>query len=452
MASLDRIIVGGTVVTPQGRSRLNVGIKDGRIAYLGPERQQAGEEIDAAGLMILPGGVDTHIHLMDPAAQEREDFPHGTRAAAKAGVTTICEHTHAGPVRTVADLDEKRDYVQGRSNVDFGLVSHAWPGYSDHVAPLYRAGIAFFKVFTCTTHGVPGHDAAALKTHLTATAAVGAPSLIHCEDESLCALAEDQLKAANREDNAVICEWRNRDAELTAIAMAALMVRRTGSKATLAHLSHPEAIAYAVSERQRGANLSMESCPQYFLLREEEILDEGALRKFTPPARNRIDADEQRMWQLLRDGDLTFISSDHAPSTMAQKQSGTIWKVQFGLPGVDTTFPSLIDAVARQQLAWEDVAKVYAENPARTYGFWGRKGAVQVGFDADLALIDPTVKWTLADSDIESKAKWSPFSGRELTGRTIHTILRGQTIAKDGDVADDRAGEFVPGGGAGVDR
>lgn len=452
MTEYDSVVVGGTVVSSQARNKLNIGITNGRIAYLGPEVPSARRVVDASGLIVLPGGVDTHVHLMDPAATDREDFPHGTRAAARAGVTTIIEHSHGGPVRTANDLAEKVDYLADRSNIDYGLAAHAWPGFSQHVPELWSAGIAFFKVFTCTTHGVPGHDAARLLTHLRATADVGATTLIHCEDESLTEAAKLLLEEEGREDNGLLPEWRNRDAEVVAAAVAAILVRRARASATIAHVSNPEVVRYIEAERRRGAKLAAEACPQYFLLREEEVLEHGALRKFTPPARARHENDEAEMWKLLRNESLTLVSSDHAPSTLEQKNCGNIWQAQFGLPGIDTTFPALIDAVARGYLAWEDIARTYAEMPARQYGFWLRKGAIRRGFDADLALVDPSETWSLADTDVESKAKWSPYSGRTFQGRVVQTILRGEAVTEQGKPRDERTGMWLPGGGANVTR
>ena len=447
MSALDLIVSGGTVVGPQGRRRADIGVHDGRIVAIG-ELGPAARTVDAGGLLVLPGGVDTHVHLMDPGDTTREDFPSGTAAAAAAGVTTIIEHTHAHPVRTAADLQAKIDHLDGRSHVDFGLAAHAWPG-EDHVVPeLWAAGAAFFKVFTCTTHGVPGHSAAALRAHLAASARADAVSLLHCEDESLTEWAEAELKADGRTDFGVLTDWRSRDAELVAAAVAALLVRRTGARATVAHVSNQEVAEYLTAERQRGARLAAEACPQYFLLREAEVHEHGPLRKFTPPARARIDDDEAQMWRLLRTGTLTHMSSDHAPSTPAQKSDGDIWSAYFGLPGLDSTFAILLDAAARGHLSYEDVARVYAEAPARTYGLWPRKGSIAVGADADLALVDPAATRTLRNQDVLSKAAWTPFNGRTVTGRVVRTFLRGEQIAADGRPTPHRVGRFVPGAGA----
>jgi dihydroorotase (multifunctional complex type) len=448
MTDLDLLLTGGTVVSPSGRRRLDVGVRDGVVVHVGPDAPSATRTVDAGGLLVLPGGVDTHVHLMDPGSPEREDFPTGTAAAAAAGVTTIIEHSHGTPVRTVDDLHDKARYLRDRANVDYGLAAHAWPGRAADVTGLWAAGVSFFKVFTCTTHGIPGHDAARLQQHLAATAQAGAVSLLHCEDESLTEAAEALLRAEGRADGGILPDWRNRDAELVAAAVAALLVRRSGARATVAHVSHPEVAGYLAAERARGASLSAEGCPQYFLLREDEVLEEGPLRKFTPPARARTDEDEAEMWRLLRSGTLTHMSSDHAPSTLAQKRAGDIWNVHFGLPGLDSTMSLLLDAVARGHLAYEDVVRVYSERPAQIYGLWPRKGRVAVGADADLVLVDPTARRTLRNEDVLSKAGWTPFAGRTVRGGVVQTYLRGTLVAEEGRAQDGRTGRLVPGPGA----
>jgi dihydroorotase-like cyclic amidohydrolase len=252
MSEVDLAVNGGLVVSSRGRRRANVLVQDGRIVHVGNDTATARRVVDASGLVVLPGGVDTHVHLMDPGPVDREDFPTGTAAAAANGVTTILEHTHAHPVRTVSDLEAKRRHVGGRALVDYGLAAHGWPGYDAHAAELWAAGVAFFKVFTCTTHGVPGHDAARLKRHLEACAAVGAMTLMHCEDESLTEDAEAVLRSAGRDDGGIVPEWRSRDAELVAVTVASLLVRLTGARASVAHVSNPDAAGAVAGERAVG--------------------------------------------------------------------------------------------------------------------------------------------------------------------------------------------------------
>lgn len=438
--------VGGEVVTPAGIIGGGLVAEDGRITQIG-DVASSGEVIDVTGLVVMPGGVDTHVHLMDPGPTEREDFPHGTRAAAARGVTTIVEHTHANPIREAADLREKRAYLQGRSNVDFGLAAHVWPDRISNIPDLWHAGVTFFKIFTCTTHGVPGIDPGHLLAALTSIGAVDARALIHCEDESITAEAEKLLRAEGRADGRILVEWRNREAELVAIAAASVITRAAGAKATFAHVSSREVVDVIEAARRWGADIAAEACPQYFALEEREVETEGALRKFTPPARIRNEDERESMWDAVRSGAFSHFSTDHAPSTLAQKE-GSIWDAPFGLPGLDTTFPFLIDAALTGTIDLATAARLYATAPAQRYGLAPRKGSLQIGADADLVLIDPTARWTVDNAEVISKAGWSPFSGRTFRGRAVATYLRGIEIARNGVANDQRTGQFLAGLGA----
>jgi dihydroorotase len=434
-------IEGGEVVTPGGRSRVHVYVSGGRIAAMTPRALQARETMDATGLLVMPGMVDAHIHFMDPGDATREDFPTGSAAAARAGVTTVIEHTHAAPVISAENLRAKVDHLHERSRVDFALGAHAWPDRLEEVEGVWRAGAAFVKAFTCTTHGLPGFDAAALKRLFARTARCRAVCLVHAEDESLTAAAEAELRAQGREDGGVVPLWRGRDAEQTALLMTGLAARLAGARAVAAHVSHDDAVRAA-------AGLTIETCPQYLTLTESEVFECGPFRKFTPPARARSGADLEQMWRALADGRIDYVASDHAPSTREQKLAGTIWDVHFGLPGVDTTLSVLLDGAHAGRISYERVAQVYSETPARIYGLWPAKGRLEPGADADLVLVDPEAHWTVRDADIISRAGWSPFSGRRLTGRAQRTYLRGTLMVDDGRVVGQPgAGRFLPGAG-----
>jgi dihydroorotase (multifunctional complex type) len=398
----------------------------------------------------MPGMVDAHVHFMDPGDPDREDFRTGTAAAARAGVTTVVEHTHASPVISAADLAAKREHVAERARVDYALAAHAWPDRLDEVEGAWAAGVAFVKAFTCTTHGVPAFDAAHLHALLRRTSACGATVLVHCEDESLTAEAEGALRAGGREDGGIVPAWRSREAEIVSLSILGALTRLTGARAVAAHVSHPDALALLVRERDAGAGLRIESCPQYLSLLEEDVLEHGAFRKFTPPARARGQAELDAMWSALDGGAIDLVSSDHAPATVEQKRAGSIWDVPFGLPGVDTNLPVLLDGAYAGRISYERVVAAYSEGPARLYGVFPRKGSLQPGADADVVLVDPERRWTVADADILSKAGWSPFAGRTLTGGAVRTFLRGREIAADGRVAAGRDGRFVAGAGSGA--
>jgi len=446
MATFDLSVRGGRVVGASGTAPLDVWIRGGRIAEVSRgSGHDAAEEIDAAGLLVLPGMVDTHVHLMEPGDPSRENFVAGSSAAAANGVTTIVEHTHSWPVTTVDRLTEKLAVLAGRSHVDYGLSAHLWPDNAGQLAGLWQAGVVFFKIFTCTTHGIEAAGSDRLLSVLTELARLDASSLIHCEDELITAANERLLRHEGRDDGGVIPAWRSREAEVVAAAVTATLARLTKARVTVAHVSHPGVLEVLESERQRGAMIAAESCPQYFYLREQDVTELGAFRKFTPPARARTAEEEDAVWAAFNSGRIHHLSTDHAPATREQKAAG-IWDAPFGLPGLDTTLPLMIDAALSGRTTLERIAEAYAEAPARWYGLPG-KGRIAPGLDADLVLVDPLGTRTLSDAGVLSLAGWTPYAGRQVRGAIRRVLLRGVTIAVEGKPTEARIGQWVPGPG-----
>lgn len=445
---LDCEITGATVVAPDGSYPAAIGIRDGRIATLSAEPSfAAARTIDADGLVALPGMVDQHVHFMDPGSTEREDFAHGSGAAAVGGVTTVIEHTHAHPVLTAADLESKLDHLQGRSIVDFGLAAHVFPDTLQHVPTLWARGVAMFKVFTCTTHGVPALMSDDLLRLFRTLRDLGARALVHCEDEFITEDNAARLHTAMRDDFGVIPEWRSLEAELVAVNMVALLTRLTGARVTVAHASGPATVELVERERERGTALTVESCPQYFYFDEQEVRRHGATRKFTPPARDLRRPNP--LWESVAGGSIDVISSDHAPSTLQQKLATSIWDCPFGLPGVDTTLTLLLNAVSEEWLSLRDLVRTYSANPAQLLGLYPRKGAIQVGSDADIVLVDPGASRVLSNEQIVSKAGWTPFHGMRVRGYPVITLVRGTVVAEAGKVVSESgSGRFTAGPGS----
>ena len=441
----DCEIANATLLEPKGRYRGTIAISGERVAGILEEPSgNAARTIDAEGLVALPGMVDQHVHFMDPGDNAREDFIRGSSAAAVGGVTTVVEHTHSNPVLTAEDLREKREYLKDRSVIDFGLMAHVFPDTIKHVPDLWEDGVAIFKAFTCTTHGVPGLLPDDLLRLFRSLFEAGARGLVHCEDEFITEDNEERLHAALRKDYGVIPEWRSTEAELVAVNTVALLARLTGANITVAHASQPEVIDLVRRERELGAALSIESCPQYFYINSDEVREYGPTRKFTPPARDAPAG--ELMWKRLARGQIDLISTDHAPSTLDQKFASDIWGCPFGLPGVETTLTMLLDAVAEGKLTLQRLVQTYSEAPARLLGLYPRKGALRIGSDADVVLVDTEQEHVLSNDNIVSKAGWTPFDGRRVKGRAVMTMLRGQVVAENGKVTAE------PGGGRFVNR
>jgi dihydroorotase-like cyclic amidohydrolase len=252
-----------------------------------------------------------------------------------------------------------------------------------------------------------------------------------------------------RKDYGILLEWRTREAEQLAASVVALLARFTHARTVIAHVSHPAVLDLIARDRRAGARLWVESCPQYFYLREDEVFRHGPLRKFTPPARSEAEA--QTLWQRLAAGEITHISTDHAPSTLAQKAEGKedMWQCHFGLPGIQTTLTMLLNAVNDGRLTLEQVVKLTAETPAQLYRLWPRKGNLQPGADADIVLVDLGRSETLKNEMMLSKAGWTPYGGFKVKGVPVATHVRGKLVAQDGKtMAPPGTGECTPGPGA----
>ena len=449
--AIDLVVRDAIIVSPEGKTPGDLLVTDGRVVGVVEAGTGRGAQtVEASGLHLLPGAVDPHVHMMDPGLTEREDFITGTGAAAVGGVTTIVEHHRSLPFVLNADLlRDKAAYLSNRSLIDFALFGGAQPDNIDQLLPMWQAGAAAFKAFTCNLHGAPAVLPDKMLESFREIASFDGLCLVHCEDEFITAANEKRLRAAGRKDFRVIPEWRTREAEEVAVSTTALLARLTGARVVIAHASHPQVCDLVKRERQAGAKLWVESCPQYFHLTEDEIDEWGPFHKFTPPARDR--ASTEAMWKRLEDGDVDMICADHAPATRADKSKGLtdIWDCSFGLPGVETVFALMLTGVNEGRLSLERLVAARSLLPAQVYGLYPRKGNLHVGADADFVLVDMQAERILRDEDVVAKVGWTPYKGRRVKGLPVKTFVRGKLVAENGKpVAGPGWGQFLPGPGA----
>lgn len=452
---MDLAIVNGTLLRPLGLAPGDVGIEGGRIASIGPPGQgpRGGRTtIDARHLLVLPGLVDPHVHMRDPGAPHKEDFASGTRAAAAGGITTVlCMPNVSPPVVDEAGFAASLAAAEEKALVDFGLQAGVGPGTVGAVAALWRRGVTSFELFLSDApDDLRLEGSGELLEALRAIQACGGIAGVFTGDQSLVAHAAARLRAAGRTDWGAPVEARPPLAEALGMARVFLLAREAGVRLYIRQVSTREGLhALREAKAERPGEVFGEVTPHHLLLAPEALREHGAFAYMLPPLRaaEHLGA----LWEGLTSGTLDAIGSDHAPHAPAEKAAARDdpWKVPPGTPGLETTLPLLLDAASQGRIALPRLAEVCAEAPARIFGLYPRKGALALGSDADLVLVDPKRQTVVEGARLHTKARSSPFEGRRLRGAPVMTILRGRVIMEDGRIAEGApAGQFVPGPGA----
>jgi allantoinase len=437
----DRVIRGGTVVTPDGLVSADVGIAGGEIVVVAPDLPGGRENVDARGLIVMPAVVDVHVHFNEPGRTGWEGAATGSRAlAAGGGALFVDMPLNSTPCTvTAAAVDEKRAALEASSITDFALWGGLVPDHIGDMAPMAGRGVVGFKAFMSSS-GLPEFpraDDATLIEGMREAARLDLPVAVHAECEELTTgLARRASGAAVRD----FLASRPVVAELEAIQRALLFAAETGVALHIVHISSGRGAAMAFEARSRGVNVSIETCPHYLMFTDEDVERLGTIAKCAPPLRPA--AEQDRLWSEIAHGHVDVIGSDHSPSDPALK-SGPFMSAWGGIAGVQSTLAALLEGGYRQRgLPLERIAELLATSPARRFRL-ARKGAIAAGYDADLVLIDPLASFTLDADHLEQRHKTSPYVGRHFRGRVLQTICRGETIYRDGRVTAVTSGRFV---------
>ncbi len=466
--SFDLAILHGTVVTPAGVRRLDLGIREGRIAALAApgEALPARRTLDARGLTILPGLVDTHVHFRDPGFPEREDFDSGTAAAARGGVTTVLEMPLSDPpVSTGEVLERRRAAIAARARVDFALYGGLGHDNLEAAEGLARAGAVAFKTFRIAPAperaaefvGLTAVDAGAMSAVLRAAARTGLPSAVHAEADAVVVRETARLRAAGRRDLAAHGEARPEWAETASVAETLALAGGLGARVQIVHVTSPAAARLVRQAKEGGVAVTAETCPQYLAFAASEVAALGVFAKVNPPIREAES--REALWEFVRDGTIDVVGSDHCPFAHAEKtaRGDDVLAALPGVAGIEAMLPLLLTEVARGRLPLAGLARLSSERAARIFGLWPAKGAVDLGADADLVLVDPTARWTLRAADFQTRGRSAArlFDGREVIGRPVATLVRGEVVMEEGKVVGPpgtgrfvRPGRPAAGGGA----
>jgi allantoinase len=424
----DLAIRARRIVTPTGERHGVLGIRDGRIATLADTALDAADHVDLADdEVLLPGLVDSHVHVNEPGRTEWEGFATATRAAAAGGVTTIIDMplNSVPPTIDTAALAVKRAATAGKLHVDVGFWGGAVPGNTADLAALHDAGVFGFKAFTLNSgvdeFGHLNHDE--LADALCCLADLDAMLIVHAEDAATIAAAPPPTGPRYAD----FLASRPRAAENTAIADLLALAQRFGTRLHILHLSSSDALPMLRDAKRAGIRVTAETCPHYLTFTAEEIPDGATQFKCCPPIREA--ANRENLWQGLADGTIDLVVTDHSPCTAALKRLdvgdfGLAWG---GIAGLQVGLSAVWTQARQRGISLTQVVRWMAEQPADLVGL-PTKGRIAVGADADLCAFAPDAEFTVAATNLHHRNPISAYHGTRLTGTVRATWLRGVRV------------------------
>lgn len=445
----ETLYVGDVVLESGVLEGGGVLVRDGRIGgiHRRDELPRGAELADHSGCLLLPGGIDAHVHAYS-STTDQEGIERLTRAAASGGITTVIDMPYDRP-RAITDAERLRrkvDVVEEEAVVDVALFGTiAKHGGWRQITALAEGGVCGFKLSTYETdpERFPEIPDAEVVRAFEELQKVGLVALFHAENGALIDPLIERLRSQGEEHPEAHCWSRPPESETTAVLKLLELARTHPVKLHIVHQTAPQAYDAVSWYRAQGVDVTAETCLQYLLLTERALVEKRALAKCNPPLRD--EATRQELWRRLLGGEVAFVTSDHAPWTTAFKDKPNIFDNASGLPSVDVLLPMLYSvAVVEHGLSPSRFARLISGGPARRYGLMPRKGRLAVGADADITVLDPAQRWTVDPAGSLSVAKWSPYDGMPVQGRVVATVRRG-ALVYDGKsvVADAGSGSFV---------
>ena len=420
-------------VLPDG-TEAAVRVDGDTIADVGDLSPADGEDVlDAGGKRLFPGMIDVHVHFREPGYPYKETWTSGSRSAAAGGVTTVVDQPNTDPATTTGEAFDQKASFTVPSCVDWGInggVTADWDPDSLFEKPLFALG----EVFLADSTGDMGIEADLFEDALDRATDEGVTVTVHAEDADRF---DESALDRDGDDHEAWSAYRTAEAEIAAVERACEVADEAGARIHVAHTSTPEAVDVAVD-----AGMTTEVTPHHLFLSREDYDRLGTYGRMNPPLRS--EARREELYELVADGTVDMVATDHAPHTVEEKEAG-LTEAPSGVPGVETMLPLLLQEVRDGGLTLERVCELVAENPAERFGL-EHKGRLEEGYDADFALVDLEESEELRGDALHSKCGWTPFEGREAVFPEL-TVVRG-TTAYDGRAGD----RFTAGLGENVRR
>ena len=431
----DLILKGGTVVNQDGEGVRDIGIRGGRFAALGDlSRASAGEVIDCRGLHVLPGVIDSHVHLREPGLTHKEDFETGSRAAVLGGVTAVFDMPNTDPATTSAEaLADKVKRAHHRMHCDFAFYVGATRDNTPHLAEFERLpGAAGVKVFMGSSTGsLLIEDDEGVRNVLKV---IRRRAAFHSEDEYRL---RERMNLRVEGDPRSHRVWRDATAALMCTQRLVRLARETGKRVHVLHVTTKEEAAFLADYKDVA---SAEATPAHLTLAAPECYEKlGTLAQLNPPIRDA--SHREGIWNGIAQGVIDSVGSDHSPHTREEK-AHPYPKTHSGMPGVQTLVPLMLDHVNASRLTLQRFVDLTSAGPARLFGIAG-KGRIAAGYDADITVVDLSRRETIRDEWIASRVGWTPYNGMNVTGWPVGTIVRGRKVMWGGTLAAASQGERV---------
>lgn len=446
-AEYDIIIRNGNIVTHESIFKADIGIKNQKIKEINEQisKDKRGiREIDALGLYILPGLIDSHVHFNEPGRVEWEGFATGSRSLAAGGITTFFDMplNSNPPVTTVEEFIRKKKYADKESLIDYCLWGGLVPDNLDKLEELARCGVVGFKGFMSNS-GI--EEFAALNDNellegMAKIAGTGLVLSLHAENESICTKLAQSCTRQGRVSIRDYVASRPVISEIEAVMKAVVFAESTNCKVHILHVSSGEAIKYVSDAKKRGVDITVETCPHYLSFNIDDFERLGPLAKCAPPLREQEHIDS--LWRAVENREIDTIGSDHSPAPLSMKTftaKQSIFDVWGGISGAQSTLNVLLEeGHFKRGIPLETIVRISSFNPANRFGLYPRKGAIEVDSDADLVLVDLGKSFVLKEENLFYKHKHSPYVGKQFRGVVLQTILRGKTIWDNDRIVENK--------------